>query len=147
MEARFIKSSFVGSVVPVAQRGFVVACAVLLLFIGASVVADPVGFEASVGIWMPSDPRLASDMRGSGGVLLATAGVMLAGVFRRRLWGMALITGGTVYLAYGLARVAGMALDGVMPGLSVGYAALELVVGGMLAWMAHRHPNGNAPRC
>jgi len=133
-----LTSSSKESAIPLVQRGFVLASAGLLLLIGASVVVDPVAFEASVGTWMPSDPQLASDMRGSGGELLATAFVMLSGVFRRSLWDMALITGGTVYLAYGLARVVGMAIDGVTPSLSLSYAALELVMGGVRGWMAQR---------
>lgn len=131
-------SSFVESQVGLAGRAVVLVSAAVLLFIGASVVVDPVAFQGAAGIWMPSDPRLASDLRGSGGVLLSTGFVMLAGVFRRRWWDVALVAGGTVYLSYGVARVVGMALDGAAPGLSVGYAALEFMLGGALAWMALR---------
>lgn len=142
MEAVNPKSSFVNSPATVAARGLVLAAAALALYIGVSLVLDPVGFQEAAGIRMPSDPRLASDLRGSGGVLVSTGLVMLLGAIQRRLWGAALAAGAVVYLSYGFARVVGITLDGVAPQLSVAYAVVELVLGGALAWMARRDATG-----
>lgn len=139
MAAMNLKSSFVNSLPTVAARGVVLAAAALALFIGVSLVLDPVGFQEAAGIPMPSDPRLASDLRGSGGVLVSAGLVMLSGAIWHRLWGAALVAGGAVYLSYGFARAVGMTIDGVAPQLSVAYTLVEFMIGGTLAWMAHRH--------
>lgn len=101
----------------------------LLLAVGGALLLAPDIMHASNGVDIGSDPSLRSEVRAPGGALLALGGLILAGVFVKRLRFTGTVTAATVYLAYGLSRLLSMAIDGMpSPGLVV-VTGVEIVIG------------------
>ena len=110
-------------------RTLLVVGGLLAAAIGAALVFTPAQFHASNGINIGPDASLRSEMRAPGGVLLATGLLMLLGALRRTHASLASGAGAVVFLAYGGARLVGMACDGMPgPGL-VAATAVELLLG------------------
>lgn len=104
----------------------------IALYVGAGLLFFPVAFEASSGISLGSDPALLSEVRAPGGVLLLAGLFMWLGSFRARFTETAIMSASALYLAYGLSRIVGFALDGSPGATLVAVTALELIVGGTL---------------
>lgn len=112
-----------------ASRFLLVIAGLVASAVGAALLLDPVGFEATAGLRLPSDPALLSELRAPGGGLLASGLFMLVGAARRRYTRPAIAVAGALYLAFGLARLVGFALDG-SPGVSLAIVtALEIAIG------------------
>ena len=97
--------------------------------IGASLLLDPVGFEASTGLALSADPHLLSELRAPGAALALGGLFMGLGAVWRRFTRDALALGAAVYSAYGVARLVGFALDGVPNAGLVTAATIELGMG------------------
>ena len=110
----------------------------ILLGVGAPIFVDPLAYERGVGVFLPEDPTLLSDLRAMAASLLAFGVVLVAGAASRRMGRPAAIAGATLYLSYGLSRVVSMAVDRMPAGALIGAAGLELVVGGLLARVVMR---------
>ena len=103
----------------------------LLLAIGGGILLAPQAFHASNGIVLDSDATLMSEIRAPGGLLLASALFILVGAWRPSQRSSAVALSVLVYGSYGIARVVGMALDGMPSSGIVVAAAIELVVAGL----------------
>lgn len=102
---------------------------VVLLAIGASILLAPVAYQANMGVELPHEPTLLSDMRAMGGGLMGIGLLILVGALWRPLSAFAAIAGAVLYGSYGLARVLSMLVDGLPSDTLVGSAALELLIG------------------
>ena len=100
----------------------------LLLAIGGTILLAPHAFHATNGIALGDDPSLLSEIRAPGGLLTASAVVILIGAFRRSLRSLATVLTVLVYGSFGLARLLGLALDGIPSSGLVGSTAIELIV-------------------
>jgi hypothetical protein len=105
-----------------------VGCAV-----GAALLFDPVGFNAWSDVVIGSDSSALSEVRGSGGAVLACAAFMIIGAVVARLTRAAALVGMLLYLGYGFARLFGMAVDGMPASALAGAAIVELVGGAACA--------------
>jgi peptidoglycan/LPS O-acetylase OafA/YrhL len=78
-----------------------------------------------------NEPNLLSEIRAPGGMLIASALVMLLGVVRQKLTWQALILAALLYGSYGVSRLLSMLLDGVPTGSLFWAAVLELIIGSL----------------
>ncbi len=113
---------------------YLLLAGLLLLGIGVGILVMPQAFFASNGITLAEDPSLLSEVRAPGGMLTACALVLLFAAFRParedvRLLALRLTV--LVYGSFGLARLLGMALDGIPASGVVAAAVIELVVAGL----------------
>jgi hypothetical protein len=102
--------------------------------IGGALLVDPLGFEAAAGLSFQPSPEvvtvdLASELRAPGGALLVGGTLVGAGAFRPRYAELSLWTATLFYLAYGLSRFFGFALDGAPSSTMLGVAVSEVAVG------------------
>jgi hypothetical protein len=101
----------------------------ILLTVGCVLLIAPAVMHAANGVDLGGDPSLLSEVRATGGALLALGVLVLAGVFVPRLRYPATMIAATVYVAYGLSRLLSMAIDGMpAPGIVVA-AGLEITIG------------------
>lgn len=102
---------------------------IVVLVIGAAILADPVGFHAAYGTVLPDAPSLLSEVRAPAMALLGFGLVMLSGAVRPALGGTAALTATVLYLGYGLGRVLGVVLDGMPDGAILAAGGIELALG------------------
>ncbi len=107
---------------------FLFLSGLLLLAIGSAILLAPHAFHASNGIALGDDPSLLSEVRAPGGLLAASAVLVLLGTFRRSLRSLAMTLTVLVYGSFGLARLLGLALDGMPSSGLVASTAIELIV-------------------
>lgn len=114
------------------------AAGLILLFVGTPIFFDPLAYERGVGVFLPEDPTLLSDLRAMAASILAVGLLLLAGAFWRRLGSTAATTGALLYMSYGLSRLVTMVVDGLPAAALMGATVLELVIGGLLTAIAVR---------
>lgn len=103
----------------------------LLLAIGAAVTIDPVAFAAANGVSLPDVPSVLSEYRAPGGMLLASAVLILVSVVRTTMLRTGLALAALVYGSYGAARLVGIVTDG-MPSAALAQATgIELLMGSL----------------
>ena len=107
---------------------YLVISGLLLLAIGATILAVPHAFHGSNGIALGDNPNLLSEIRAPGGLLAASGVIILIGGFRPLLRSQAVQLTTLVYGSFGLARIVAMALDGMPSSSIVGAAVVEVVV-------------------
>ena len=107
---------------------FLFLSGLLLLAIGSAILLAPHAFHASNGIVLGDDPSLLSEVRAPGGLLAASAVLILLGTFRRSSRSLAMILTVLVYGSFGLGRLLGLALDGIPSSGLVASTAIELIV-------------------
>lgn len=107
---------------------FLFLSGLLLLGIGTAILLVPHAFHAGNGIVLGSDPSLLSEIRAPGGLLTASAILILIGAYRRSLRPMAMTLTVLVYGSFGLARLLGLALDGIPSSGLIAATAIELMV-------------------
>ena len=126
---------------------YLVTAGLLLLAIGGAILLAPHTFHGSNGIFLGDNPNLLSEIRAPGGLLAASGIMILMGAFRVRLRASAVQLTTLVYGSFGLARLVGMALDGMPSSSIVGAASLELFVafvGLVILWRARaQHAAGS----
>lgn len=110
----------------------------LLLYIGASILLGPLAYQADMGVVLPRDPTLLSDLRAMGGSLLGAGLLLVVGARWAALRAAAAVAGATLYLSYGLSRVLSVVVDGPPADALLIAAGIELAVGGLLAVLATR---------
>ena len=101
----------------------------LAVAIAGTILFAPEAFYGSYGIPVGGNPTLTNELKAPAGTLLIAGLLMLAGVIRKRLMRVSLITAAVIYLSYGLSRVLSMALDGMPDSGMISAAAIELVIG------------------
>lgn len=108
---------------------FLFIAGLLLLVIGGSILLVPQAFHlASNGIVLDNDPNLLSEIRAPGGLLVGSAVCILIGAFRLNLKSLAVVLTVLVYGSFGLARLLGLAFDGMPSTGLVGATVIELIV-------------------
>ncbi|MBE9031034.1 DUF4345 domain-containing protein [filamentous cyanobacterium LEGE 11480] len=107
---------------------FLFLSGLMLLTVGGASLFVPHLFYAHDGILLGHDPSLLSEIRASGGLLTGSSMVLLMGAVRPVLRSLAVTLSVLVYGSFGLARLLGLAIDG-MPSDSLLMAMIvELVV-------------------
>ncbi len=114
---------------PTAVSFFLAITGVLVVFVGGSLLLDPVGFEASAGLQLGRDASLLSEFRAPGGALLAGGIVIALGAFISRMAPLSTLVAAVILLSYGLSRIVGIALDGIPSATLLAAMAVELGVG------------------
>lgn len=112
-------------------RTILVLAGGIAIAIGVAVLFFPHAFSATYGVTLGADPSLLSDIRGSGGAILASGIVITAGAFARRLTFTALVISSLFYLAYALSRALGLVLDGVPASGVIAAMVAEFVLGAL----------------
>ena len=107
--------------------------------VGGAILIAPGAFHAGNGIEYAGNSSLLSETRAAGGALAATGVVVTLGAFVRRLTFTASLVGAVVYLAYGLARLLSVALDGLPADSLVVAAGVELALGLACGFTLVRH--------
>ena len=107
---------------------FLFVSGLLLLGIGSAILFAPEAFHASNGIELEENSSLLSEVRAPGGLLAASALLILYGAFRQEFRPQGMLVATFVYGSFGLARLVGMVLDGMPSGGIVGATVLELIV-------------------
>ena len=119
---------------------------VLAAGIGVGLLFAPAAFHGANGIEIGTDINLLSEVRAPGGVLLVAGVAMLGGAFARRFATLATAIGAAMFLAYGLARLVAMSLDGIPgPGL-VTATVIEWILGILFARTLITASPGSGPR-
>ncbi len=114
-------------------RTLLVLSSLIAMFIGASILFTPAEFHAANGIVLGTDASQLSEVRAPGAALLVLGALMMVGVFVRSFTLASSSMAAAVYLAYGIARLISIRIDGMPePGL-VAAAAIELLLGGLCA--------------
>ncbi|MEL6536851.1 MAG: DUF4345 domain-containing protein [Bacteroidota bacterium] len=99
------------------------------LFIGLSLLFNPIAFEASAGIQIAQEPNILSEIRGMGGVILLAGAIAIAGLLAPRFRWTALFITSFYLLGYGLARLVSVFLDGVPSTVLVSAMSFEILLG------------------
>jgi hypothetical protein len=99
------------------------------VFVGGSILADPIAFHAIAGIEVANQPALLNEMRAEGGAIAALGLLALAGAVFARIKGAASLATACVYLGFGLSRLVAFALDGVPNATLIAIAGFELLIG------------------
>lgn len=107
---------------------FLFLTGLLLLAIGGTILLAPHAFHAGNGIVLGDDPSLLSEIRAPGGLLVGSAILVLIGTLRRDMRSLAVLLTVLVYGSFGLARLVGLALDGMPSNGIVGATAIELAI-------------------
>ncbi|WP_326549340.1 DUF4345 domain-containing protein [Micromonospora sp. NBC_01813] len=131
--------------VPVAVRAILVVAGLVVVGIGGAILTAPGAFHAGNGIEYAGNSSLLSETRAAGGALLATGVLVTLGAFVRRLTFTASLIGAVVYLAYGLARLLSVAVDGLPADSLVAAAVAELILGVACGYALHRTVRGPVP--
>ncbi len=119
-------------------RGAVGVGGLILLAVGLPIFFGPLAYQAGMGVTLPADPTLLSDMRAMAGSLIGFGLLLLAGALWRRLGPPAVLAGAILFSSYGLSRLISFVVDGLPSSALIGGAAVELLVGGTLAAIALR---------
>lgn len=98
------------------------------LAIGASILSVPHAFYASYGITLGEDASLLSELRAPGAGLAGFGLVMLLGIWRHAVLPAAMAAALTVFIAFPVGRLVGLALDGLPSGNTIGALVAELVI-------------------
>lgn len=122
---------------------FLFIAGLLLLAIGGTILLAPHALHAGNGIVLGNDPNLLSEIRAPGGLLVGSAVLILLGVFRPSLRSLAVMLTVLVYGSFGLARLLGLALDGMPATGIVAATVIELVVA-TIGVMMLRRPSDTA---
>ncbi|MCH9681641.1 MAG: DUF4345 domain-containing protein [Deltaproteobacteria bacterium] len=121
------------------HHAILVVSGLVAVGVGAALLFDPVGFEASAGVELPTNASILSEMRASGGALLAGGVLVTAGAFVRRLTFSATLVATVLYLAYGSARALGILADGMPADGLVVAMVVEIAIGAACLGMLTRN--------
>jgi hypothetical protein len=108
--------------------------------IGMLIVAQPMAFYAENGIDLSGQTSLLNETRASAGFLLASGLLILSGAFVSKLTFTSLVVSVVLYLAYGLARVLSLVVDGGPAQGLVLAMVLELGIGLVALWVLIKYP-------
>ncbi|MEU6155707.1 DUF4345 domain-containing protein [Actinosynnema sp. NPDC047251] len=111
------------------HKAILILAGLALAVVGAATLFAPAAFHALNGTELGDSAALLSEIRASGGALLATGVLVVAGAFAPRLTATAALVGTILHLSYGLSRVLGLALDGLPPASLLAAAVAEVLLG------------------
>ena len=110
----------------------------VLAGVGVPLLSDPVAFYGFQDAQHRIGTDLLSDLRSSGALLCAFAGLLFYGGVSARRTADAAAIGALVFLAYGAARIIGFAVDGMPSTPMLFAAAVEWAIGGALLVLVSR---------
>lgn len=115
----------------------VVLCIAGLLAVGIGGVTliSPATIYGSYQITIGENASMLSEIRASGGGLLAFGLVIIAGAFIARLTFTSLLVSSVLFLAYGAARILSMAVDGMPADPLVHGTIFEIVIGAICLFL------------
>ena len=114
-------------------KALLLVSGVILFLVGAGILLLPHGFYKSNGTILGPEPSLLSEVRAGGGLLLVCGIVVLIAALRSSLSRQALALSALVFMAYGLARLTSMVVDGMPSTSLVVSTGIELLVGALCA--------------
>lgn len=117
------------------RRLVLVFSGLLAIGIASTILVSPSTFYAAYGIELASNVSLINELKAPAGVLFFAGLVMLVGAFLMKLSFAALVTGATIYLAYGSSRLLSIAVDGVPHSALVTAAGLEIIIGAVCVFV------------
>lgn len=124
--------------------GILGVLALTLVVFGGWRLVDPVGFYTFSGLDLPDAPGLLSEVRAAGAVMAVSGLVVGLGALRPAWSHTAVVLAAVVFLALGLGRLLGIAVDG-SPGAGVVQGmVIELVLGVLALGAFIRHRSGGA---
>lgn len=112
---------------------------IIALAIGSFILFAPHAFYSSYGIVLGQDPNLLSELRAPGAGLTAFAVIMLLGVVRTAIVPVSVVVALTVYIAFPVGRIVGLAMDGIPSGSVLGALGIEIVIACLLLVAFGRH--------
>ena len=98
------------------------------LTIGASILFAPHAFYASYGITLGEDASLLSELRAPGAGLAGMGMLMLLGLVRQAMLPVSVTVALTVFIAFPVGRIVGLAVDGWPSSGIIGALVIELVI-------------------
>ncbi|MCV2893856.1 DUF4345 domain-containing protein [Lentibacter sp. XHP0401] len=96
--------------------------------IGAFILFAPHTFYASYGITLGEDASLLSELRAPGAGLAGFGLLMLLGMWRHAVLPLGMAAALTVFTAFPVGRLVGLAVDGMPSGNVVGALVVELII-------------------
>lgn len=110
----------------------------ILISVGVGILLVPQAFYESNGTILGNEPSLLSEVRAGGGLLLGSGVIVILSLFRSRLSRQALGLSALVFIAFGIARLVSMVIDG-MPSISLVISTgIELLVGTLCVFELRR---------
>ena len=97
--------------------------------VGAANLFAPAAFHSAAGIDLGGDISLLSEIRASGGTLLAGGVMIMSGAFVARLAFTATVVSVLIYLSKGVSRIVGIIIDGIPAAEHVQATVLEIIIG------------------
>ncbi|MGG7644189.1 DUF4345 domain-containing protein [Rhodovulum sp. YNF3179] len=116
------------------------------LAIGAFILFAPHAFYASYGITLGEDASLLSELRAPGAGLAGFGLLMLLGIRRHATLAVAMVAALTVFVAFPIGRLVGLAMDGMPSGSVIGALVVELVIAALCLAAFRRRLRQPAPR-
>lgn len=110
-------------------KTLLIVSGLILISVGTGILFWPHGFYESNGTVLGNGPSLLSEIRASGGLLLGCGAIVLLSAIRPSLRRPALRLSALVFIAYGLARLTSMAIDGMPATSLVISTGIELLLG------------------
>lgn len=98
------------------------------LTIGAFILFAPHAFYASYGITLGEDASLLSELRAPGAGLAGFGLLMMLGIWRHAVLPVAMAAALTVFVAFPVGRLIGLAVDGMPSGSVIGALVIELLI-------------------
>lgn len=98
------------------------------LTIGTFILFAPHAFYASYGITLGRDANLLSELRAPGAGLAGFGLLMLLGIWRQAILPVAIAVSLTVFIAFPVGRLIGIAVDGLPSSSVIGALVVELVI-------------------
>ncbi len=99
------------------------------MIVGGALLFVPVAFEASAGITVEPSVGLLSELRAPGGAMMMGGAIIAAGAFVPTLTAVSIWASTLLYLAFGLSRFLGFAIDGTPSVMMLGVAVFEVAIG------------------
>ncbi|MCA0998604.1 DUF4345 domain-containing protein [Alloyangia pacifica] len=116
------------------------------LTIGAFILFAPHAFYASYGITLGYDASLLSELRAPGAGLAAFGLLMLLGIRQYEILPCSMVAAVTIFFAFPLGRLVGLAVDGMPSSSIIGALVAELVIGALSLLAFRRRLRLAAPR-
>ncbi len=113
----------------VTTKIFLAFSGLIAIGIGSGLLFAPVEFEASAGVILGEDINLLSEMRASGGAILATGILIILGALIPKLAYLSVVLSSLMYLSYGASRIFGMMVDGMPNNSIVAATTAEIIIG------------------
>ena len=117
----------------------------LVLFVlGSWRLADPIGFFALHEIELGNDVNMLNEARAAGGMVVASALVIMSGAFLPAMAFTSTVFSVVVFLSFGFARLYGIAADGLPGQMILQGVFFEFVFGAVSLFAFYRYREGKS---